>query len=70
MDYCRALKFEQEPNYKQCIGLFENCMSRNKFDNNIKDYTWKQNRLSKAKEALKAQLLGVIKKGPAGKKEG
>jgi hypothetical protein len=45
-------------------------MSRNKFDDKIKDYTWKQNRLSKAKEALKAQLMGVIKKGPTGKKEG
>jgi len=62
MDYCRALKFEGEPNYKQCIGFFENCMSRNNFDPKVMDYTWKQNRLSKDKEALKAQMMGVIKK--------
>lgn len=66
MEYCRALKFEQEPNYKQCYGLFENCMARSNFDVNIKDYTWKQNRLSKDKEALKAQLMNVIKKKPTG----
>jgi len=28
------------------------------------DYTWKQNRLSKDKESLKAQMLGVIRKKP------
>ena len=32
MEYCRSLKFEQEPNYKQCIGLFENCLARHNFD--------------------------------------
>ena len=59
---CRALKFEEEPNYKQMIGLFENCMQRHNFDGKVFDYTWKQNRLSKDKEALKAQMLGVINK--------
>jgi hypothetical protein len=28
MDYCRALKFEQEPNYRTCINFFESCMNR------------------------------------------
>ena len=28
MDYCRSLKFEQEPNYRTCITIFMNCMSR------------------------------------------
>ena len=64
MEYCRSLKFEQEPNYKQCIGLFENCLSRHNFDAKVMDYTWKQNRLSKDKESLKAQMLGVIKRKP------
>ena len=57
---CRALKFEEEPNYKAMIGLFENCMVRQNFDGKLFDYTWKQNRLSKDKEALKAQMMGVI----------
>ena len=69
MEYCRALKFEQEPNYKHVIGLFEGCLNRHKFDANIKDYTWKQNRLQKDKEALKAQMLGILKKQPV-KKDG
>ena len=41
MDYCRALKFEQEPNYKHTIGMFENCMNRHGFDSKVMDYTWK-----------------------------
>ena len=70
MEYCRSLKFEQEPNYKQCIGLFENCLSRHNYDAKMFDYTWKQNRLSKDKENLKAQMLGVLgKKKPAEKEK-
>lgn len=34
------------------------------------DFTWKQNRLSKDKEALKNSVLNVIRKKPADKKEG
>jgi serine/threonine protein kinase len=68
MEMCRALKFEEEPNYKAMIGLFENCMARHNFDPKLLDYTWKQNRLSKDKEALKAQMLGILKKKP--KKKG
>jgi len=33
------------------------------------DYTWKQNRLSKDKEALKAQMLGILKKNPKNDKQ-
>ena len=64
MDYCRALKFESEPNYKTVIGLFESCMTRHNLDIKIQDYTWKQNRLSKDKEALKNSVLNVIRKKP------
>ncbi len=67
MDYCRALKFEQEPNYKTCTNLFESCMQRHQLDSKIMDYTWKQNRLSKDKEALKNSVLNVIRKKPAAK---
>lgn len=62
MDYCRILKFEQSPDYKYCIGLFENCISRHNFDIKIMDYTWKQNRLNKDKEALKNSVMNVIRK--------
>ena len=64
MEYCRALKFEQEPDYDHCVNFFEGCMTRNNFDGRIKDYTWKQNRLSKDKEALKNSMLNAIKKKP------
>jgi len=33
------------------------------------DYTWKQNRLSKDKEALKNSVLNVIRKKPAAKQD-
>lgn len=41
MEYCRALKFEQDPDYKYVIGLFEKCMARHQFDMKSTDYTWK-----------------------------
>lgn len=53
MEYCRKLKFEEEPDYKHIIGIFEKCINRHGFDTKVTDFTWKQNRLVKDKEALK-----------------
>jgi hypothetical protein len=39
-------------------------MARHQLDGKIMDYTWKQNRLSKDKEALKNSVLNVIRKKP------
>lgn len=64
MDYCRALKFEQEPDYKYIYSIFEKCMMRHQFDSKINDFIWKQNRLNKDKEALKNSVLNVIKRKP------
>ena len=64
MEYCRQLKFEEEPNYKFLYDMFEKCLLRHNLDNKILDFTWKQNRLSKDKEALKNSVLNVIKKKP------
>lgn len=64
MEYCRSLKFDEDPDYKYMIGIFEKCMTRHGFDLKSTDYTWKQNRLSKDKEALKNSVLNVIKKKP------
>lgn len=64
MEYTRSLKFEQEPNYKTCVGFFENCMKRHNFDASILDYTWKQNRLAKDKDQLKKDLMALINKKP------
>ena len=46
------------------IGLFEGCMVRHNYDAKLLDYTWKQNRLQKDKEALKAQMLGILNAKP------
>ena len=46
------------------MAFFEQCMTRHNFDGRIFDYTWKQNRLSKDKEALKNSVLNVIRKRP------
>jgi len=62
MEYCRSLKFEQGPNYKHCLEIFDKCMKRNNLDSKVFDFTWKQNRLSKDKEALKNSMLDVIRK--------
>lgn len=69
MLYCRQLKFEEEPDYKHVIGLFEKCMQRHEYSTKTFDYTWKQNRLNRDKEALKKSVLGVIKKEEQKKKE-
>ena len=39
-------------------------MKRNNLDPKVLDFTWKQNRLSKDKEALKNSMLAVISKKP------
>jgi hypothetical protein len=64
MEYCRSLKFEEDPDYKYCITLFDKCMKRHTLDPKLLDFTWKQNRLSKDKEALKNSMLDVIRKKP------
>jgi hypothetical protein len=64
MEYCRQLKFEEEPDYKHIYSMFDKCLNRNNLDQKLLDYTWKQNRLSKDKEALKNSVLNVIKKKP------
>lgn len=46
MEYCRKLKFEQEPDYKHCLSLFRRCMERNNIDPSSTDYIWKKNQLS------------------------
>ena len=33
-------------------------------DPKVMDFTWKQNRLNKDKEALKAELMGILNKKP------
>ena len=62
MEHCRSLKFEQDPDYKYCVNLFEKCMKRHSLDAKVLDYTWKQNRLSKDKELLKNSMLDVLNK--------
>ena len=39
-------------------------MKRNNLDPKVMDFTWKQNRLSKDKEALKNSMMDVIRKKP------
>ena len=39
-------------------------MERHTFDPTVFDYTWKQNRLAKDKEALKNSLMNIIHKKP------
>lgn len=41
MEYCRQLKFEEEPNYKFLYDMFERCLVRHNLDNKILDFTWK-----------------------------
>ena len=64
MEYCRRLDFKEEPDYRTCIGFFTGCLARHNLDPKVFDYTWKQNRLAKEKENLKASLAKLIQKKP------
>lgn len=64
MTYCRNLKFEEEPNYKYCVQLFQHCLRRHNLEPNTAQYYWKQNFLNKDKEALKNSMLNIIRKKP------
>ena len=62
MEYCRGLRFEEDPDYKYCIGLFEKCMKNNGMDPSVLDFTWKTNQAAKEKEALKNSMMDVLRK--------
>ena len=68
MHYCRGLSFTQDPDYGYIISLFEGCMKKNNFDSRTPDFIWNKNRLVLEKEALKRQMLNVIKKKPSKEK--
>ena len=69
MHYCRGLSFTQDPDYGYIIGLFEGCMKRNAIDSKSPDFIWNKNRLVLEKEAIKRQMMNVINKRPATKKD-
>lgn len=64
MNYCRALSFTQDPDYKYIIDMFEGCMKRHGFDTKSPDFIWNQNRFALEKEQIKKQMLGVLNKKP------
>ena len=45
-------------------------MKRHGFDPKTPDFIWNKNRLAMEKEAIKKQMLNVINKKPAAKKDG
>jgi hypothetical protein len=61
MTYCRKLQFTEEPDYKYMIGLFEGCMKKNGFDPKTPDFIWNKNRFVMEREALKQNMIKVIK---------
>jgi len=67
MLYCRGLSFTHDPDYDYIIGLFESCMKKNDIDPKVSDFIWNKNRLALEKEAIKKQMMNVIKKKPAKK---
>ena len=62
MRYCKNLTFTETPDYAYIIDLFESCMKKNDFDQKTPDFIWNKNRLAMEKEAMKAQMMKVLKK--------
>jgi len=69
MQYCRSLKFTDDPDYRYILNLFDNCMDRNNFDPKTPDFIWNKNRLVLEKEALKQNMMRALQK-PTTKKAG
>ena len=69
MEYCKKLEFTQDPDYKLLIGLFETAMKNNNLDPKVFDYTWKEDRIKREKEALKKEMRELLKKKNPVKKE-
>jgi len=69
MEYCKKLEFTQEPDYKYMIGLFDNAMKTNNLDPKVFDYTWKEDRLKRERDALKREMRELLKKKVPVKKE-
>jgi hypothetical protein len=67
MNYCRQLKFMEDPDYTYIQRLFTGCMDRNGFDAKTPDFIWNKNRLVLEKEALKQNMMRALQK-PAAKK--
>ena len=60
MEYCRQLEFTQDPDYKKCIGFFDDSFKRNELDKTLLDFTWKEDRLKRDKKALKDELMKAL----------
>ena len=69
MEYCKKLEFTQDPDYGLLIGLFEKAMTDNSFDPKVFDYTWKEDRLTREKLALKKEMMELLKKKKEPKKD-
>ena len=62
MNYCRKLQFQEDPDYKYMIGLFENIMRQNGWDPKVPDFIWEKNRFYQQREILKKDMMKVINK--------
>ena len=62
MEYCRSLKFDEEPNYAYAAGLFDACMQRNNYNPNSLDYTWKMDRFNQDLDGKNGSKLDAILK--------
>lgn len=63
MEYCKKLEFTETPDYKYLIGLFDACLKENNLDGKVFDYTWKEDRLKRDKQALKEELRKALMGG-------
>lgn len=70
MQFCRGLKFTDDPDYRYILNLFDNCMERNSFDPKTPDFIWNKNRLVLEKEALKQNMMRALQKPINNKKPG
>jgi len=66
LEYCRKVDFEQEPDYKYCIGLFRSCLARHEIDYLSTDFLWKRNQLEYQKQKLMQSIRGVLTKKEVG----
>ena len=62
LEYCRNLKFEEEPDYKKCLSFFEDCMTRLNLDPQDFNYTWKNKIAIEANEEEEKGMLADLER--------
>ena len=62
MEYARRLKFEEMPDYQQCIDLFDRCLKANGINPSTRAYSWKKRNQPKGNQYIGTEQERSVRK--------